>query len=113
MLGISYLILEGIVLADNIFIGALSRGITIKESYDIIYNNNPLWISHPPIASDALGRLFALMKLDWAIYDPTKTYIPVIYSSFIVYPMVTLIAVISMPLLSKIKQREDEPIFKR
>lgn len=102
-LGISFIILELIVFTDNIFIYALENKVSLKESYDIFYNLNPLWVCHPPLDNDALGRIFVKFDMNYFIYNPDKKYIPILYSSYIVYPLITLMAIVFNPLLSLIK----------
>lgn len=109
--GLIFILFETIVFVDNLVIGYLTNGFDILKSYMTFYNSNPLWISHPPIPEDAAGAIFVFFKLDFLIYNPDKTYIPVLYSAAPLYIVITMVSAFLNSLLNKLGV--SEPLDKK
>lgn len=94
-LGFVYMGFELLVFSDNVFFKYLANGHDLNAAYLEFYNENPMWICHPPIPEDAMGRVWVRIGLTRFIYNPEQTYTPIIWSCVLVWLVVSFFSLVT------------------
>ena len=101
--GLFFLGYETLVFLDNFIIVAFKNGFDWKSAYQLVYNENQLYIMHAPSTEIFNSKLLQQLHIKYVIDDGTCFYIPVIWSAPALYPFFCGVASLTTFVFSKIK----------